>query len=255
MPKRPVRRLISDPAQHEASVTAARAWGWIKMSMKKAEDIQRRSYLEWKKIGDGFLVGRAWAKRMAGVPEGANAEDQRLGRGYNEKFSEWLNAYGLADIDEAARSHLFKLMDSPAAQAWHAGLPDHKRVKLNHPTVIMRAWKRHNAASAFPHSDGDPAEETTKAETEQTAYEAMASQLDINTKELARLKIEAGKRCDIDLLHSDVGEIEKWLRMRVMSEHKAKRLRDVLLELYPLPLPRVPVTNPDAAAEDNIGLR
>ena len=53
----------------------------------------------------------------------------------------------------------------------------------------------------------------------------------------------------------DVGEIEKWLRMRVLSEHKARRLRDVLLELYPLPLSKVPVTDPDASAEDDIGLR
>jgi hypothetical protein len=108
----------------------------------------KRSFIEWKKVGEGFLVGRAWAKRMAGVPEGTN--QVHFGRGYNEKFSEWLNAYGLASIDDAARSNLFKLMDSPAVLAWHVSLPDRKRNKLNHPTTIIRAWKRHDARSAFP---------------------------------------------------------------------------------------------------------
>jgi hypothetical protein len=54
--------------------------------------------------------------------------------------------------------------------------------------------------------------------------------------------------------HSDIADIEKWLRMRILSEHTARRLRDILLELYPLPLPRVPVTDPDASTEDDIGL-
>jgi hypothetical protein len=44
----------------------------------------------------------------------------------------------------------------------------------------------------------------------------------------------AGKRCDVDLMTSETDAIEKWLRMRILSEHKARRLRDVLLELYPI---------------------
>jgi hypothetical protein len=32
--------------------------------------------------------------------------------------------------------------------------------------------------------------------------------------------------------------------MLITLEHKARRLRDILFELYPLPLPKVPVTHP-----------
>jgi hypothetical protein len=32
-------------------------------------------------------------------------------------------------------------------------------------------------------------------------------------------------------------------------------MRDILNELYPLPLPTVPVTHPNASTEEDIGLR
>jgi hypothetical protein len=57
-------------------------------------------------------------------------------------------------------------------------------------------------------------------------------------KDNHELLMDARKRCDVDLLHSDVVEIEEWLEMRILDEHKARRLRDVLLRLYPLSCPR-----------------
>lgn len=240
MTKKVVRpRLIGDPAQHSVSVAAGTAWKWIKSGEKKIEEIQKRTVIEWKRIGEGFRIGRAWARREAGIPDGTNQPiDGRLGRGFSTKFHEWLAAYGLADIDEKTRHDLSKFMDSNDIQAWHAALPDSKRLKLNHPTAIVRAWKRVNDRSAFPTPDDGKAE-TEKQRDRRVTDQSLTETVDRLRKELVEHHIAAQHRCDVDLMQSDVADIEKWLRARILSEHKARRLRDVLLELYPLPLPKV----------------
>jgi hypothetical protein len=254
MAKQAVRpRLIGDPAQHNVSVAAGTAWKWIKSGEKRIEEIQRRTVIEWKKIGEGFRIGRAWAKREAGIADGTNQPiDGRLGRGFSTKFSEWLAAYGLNDIDEKTRHDLSKFMDSAEIQAWHAALPDSKRLKLNHPTAIVRAWKRINDQSAFPQPDGSQKDEPPKQRTERVANEAIAAQLDATTKQLAQMKIAEGKRAAVDLMQSDVAEIEKWLEMRIINEHRGRAIRDAFLRAFPLDLPKVQPTT-DAAGDD-IGL-
>jgi hypothetical protein len=216
---------MTDPAEHRASMEAAKAWNWLKKA-------KARTFEEWKKVGEGFLAGRAWAKRKAGIVEGINQPiDHRLGRGYNEKFAEWLNAYGLADIDQADRSNLLKLMDSPAVLAWRSGLPQDKRDALNHPTTILRAYNRKfKEREREPAGDDDDERKTAK----QSALEAAGDAYQALRKENVQLRLNARKHCDVDLLHSDIEKIEEWLRMRVLKPNKAERIRDVLVELYPI---------------------
>jgi hypothetical protein len=47
-----------------------------------------------------------------------------------------------------------------------------------------------------------------------------------------QLREEARKHCDVDLLHSDVEAVIEWLKMRVLDEYKAERIRDALIEIY-----------------------
>ena len=62
----------------------------------------------------------------------------------------------LTDIDQADRSNLFKLMDSPAILAWRNGLKDAvMRNKLNHPTTILRAYRKAHAAAPVPRAAAD----------------------------------------------------------------------------------------------------
>jgi hypothetical protein len=133
--------LMTDPAEHQASKEAQRAWAWMKKT-------QARTMQAWLEIGQGFLTGRAWAMRRAGV-------NRPHGRGYNETFSQWLAAYKLDDVDQADRSNLFKLMDSPAVMAWRNGLPDAVRNKLNHPTTILRAHRKAHAPTPQPRAAAD----------------------------------------------------------------------------------------------------
>jgi hypothetical protein len=149
----PARRLMADPVEHRASSAATKAWKQIQVDEKEVKVIERRSWPQWETVGSGLLTGRSWAKRAAGIPESIN-QDNRLGRAYNEKFSQWLIAYDLADIDQAVRSNLFKIMDSPEIRAWHRGLPDKRREKLNNPTAIANAWKAANAQKTVPEANG-----------------------------------------------------------------------------------------------------
>jgi hypothetical protein len=148
-------------------------------------------------VGEGFLIGRAWAKRETGIPENVN-EESHLGHAYNEKFS-WLTAYGLADIDQAARSNLMKLRQSPAALAWHAGLKDEKRQKLNHPTTIMRAWKRHDDESAFPKPGYTKKQETAQQHEKGIIDEATKTRIDGLRKEVSYHRVAAQDRSEVDL--------------------------------------------------------
>jgi hypothetical protein len=148
--------------------------------------------------------------------------------------------------DPGDRQKLIELMDNlPAVEAWRDKQSPEDRRRWTHPTTIHRHWK----ASLRP--PGDYKGKPTAAQRE-VLEETLTDKVDALRKENAQMKIEAGKRCDVDLLHSDRATKEKWFRARIMPEHEARWLRDILLELYPLPLPKVQPTTDDPA-EDDIG--
>jgi hypothetical protein len=87
------------------------------------------------------VIGRTAAMREAHVnkPEGRN---------YNVAFGRWQERCGFEDLDKAARSRLFEMMDNLAKiEAWRATLTVTQRLDLNHPTPVVRRWK---AATAEP---------------------------------------------------------------------------------------------------------
>ena len=65
------------------------------------------------------------------------------GRRYNQEYSNLLKDYGFADIDKAVRSKLFFILDNLAeVEKWLATVPTNKRLELNHPHTIWRAYQR-----------------------------------------------------------------------------------------------------------------
>jgi hypothetical protein len=96
---------------------------------------------DWKQVGAAHVLGRTAAMREAHVnkPEGRN---------YSAAFGRWQKQYGFEDLDKAARSRLFEMMDHLAAiEAWRATLTVTQRLDLNHPNSVVRRWK---AATAKP---------------------------------------------------------------------------------------------------------
>jgi hypothetical protein len=99
------------------------------------------TFEDWKKVGAAHVVGRTAAIREAHVnkPEGRN---------YNAAFARWQQERDFDDLDKAARSRLFEMMDHLAAiETWRATLTVTRRLDLNHPNSVVRRWK---AATAKP---------------------------------------------------------------------------------------------------------
>jgi hypothetical protein len=97
------------------------------------------TFEDWKQVGAAHVLahvlGRTAAMREAHVnkPEGRN---------YNAAFGRWQERCGFEDLDKAARSRLFEMMDHLAKiEAWRATLTVTQRLDLNHPTSVVRRWK------------------------------------------------------------------------------------------------------------------
>ena len=57
-------------------------------------------------------------------------------------IGEWLARYKLDDMDKGDRSRLFAVMDNlPMIEEWRQTLTLSERLKLNHPSAVLRKWK------------------------------------------------------------------------------------------------------------------
>ena len=95
-----------------------------------------KSWGDWIKVGEGFLVGRDWAMQQAGT-------NRPEGKGYNLCFGEWTKRNKVDDMDKDDRSRLFQMMDNlPQIEDWRMNrLTISERLKLNHPATVWRKWK------------------------------------------------------------------------------------------------------------------
>jgi len=114
----------------------------------------------WVLIGRGLEVGRRQIMREVYT-------NQPAGRAYNEAFGHWLRRNKLDDMDKVTRSHLFECMAHLIEiEAWRATLAQNKRLALNHPSSVLRAWRA---------TKRDPAELVRKATTASAMHTALAA--------------------------------------------------------------------------------
>ena len=105
---------------------------------------------DWVKVGRAFLIGRAEAMREAKT-------DRPVGGKYNNAYSQWLEENELAEIDKAVRSRLLYLLDHhDEVERWRSTLPINKRMRLNHPDSVSRAWKAKATATAASRNRQSP---------------------------------------------------------------------------------------------------
>jgi hypothetical protein len=96
---------------------------------------------DWKKVGIAIAEGRT--KAMA-----AAKTNQPRGRRYNTEFGAWLRVRGFDDLEATTRKRLLQCMENiDAIEVWLKKLALDKRLKLNHPTTVLSAWKRSTAES------------------------------------------------------------------------------------------------------------
>jgi vacuolar-type H+-ATPase subunit I/STV1 len=99
---------------------------------------KEESWEDWLKVGQAHIAGRALAMQRAGV-----TTNVPRGTGYKREFGKWLAEYKFDDIDKGDRSRLFAVMENlPAIEAWRKTLTQTERLKLNHPSTVLRKWKK-----------------------------------------------------------------------------------------------------------------
>jgi hypothetical protein len=90
---------------------------------------------DWMAIGAALLIGRQDAMAAAET-------EQPIGSRYNSEFGSWLAHHHFDNIDKGDRSRLIEVIDNLSAiQAWRATLTQTARLRLNHPSSILRKWK------------------------------------------------------------------------------------------------------------------
>jgi hypothetical protein len=94
---------------------------------------------DWKTLGFALAEGRTRAMAVAKT-------NQPKGSRYNKIYSGWLGARGFDDLGKSTRARLLQCMEQiEVIDTYLLTLKIDKRLKLNHPTTILSAWKRATA--------------------------------------------------------------------------------------------------------------
>jgi hypothetical protein len=94
-----------------------------------------RGWGDWMIIAEAIEVGRTEAMQAA------NANEPR-GKRYEREMGDWLTKNGFRGIDKGARSRLLDCLEQRAAiEKWRSTLTEAERIRLNHPSTVLRKWK------------------------------------------------------------------------------------------------------------------
>lgn len=175
-----------------------------------------RNWGDWIKVGEGLRLWRDEAMRAAGT-------NRPEGKGYNQAFGDRLTKYKLDDMDKGDRSRLFAVMDNlPAIEAWRQGLPLKDRLKLNHPSTVLRNWRAFQAKN-------DPDADTGKAD------EAALKEID-NLPKLTPIDEPHDPLAAIRELEAEVARLNAELReardARVIAVAEHSILRQPVAEVF-----------------------
>jgi hypothetical protein len=100
-----------------------------------------RSWDDWMLVAAALDVGRTEAMRTAHT-------NQPVGKRYEREMARWLSANGFALIDKGDRSRLLDCLEHrDKIERWRAGLTSNQRAKLNHPSAVLRKWRKSIAAT------------------------------------------------------------------------------------------------------------
>ena len=108
--------------------------------IKRGQEAWRRhksdaTWTDWLAIGEALAIGRQDAM-------GAAATNQPIGAAYNIAFGKWIARYGFDEIDKGDRHRLLEVMEHRAEiEAWRSTLTSTERLRVNHPSTVLRKWK------------------------------------------------------------------------------------------------------------------
>jgi hypothetical protein len=99
-----------------------------------------QSWADWMKVGELFCHGRKQAMLHAHT-------NRPEGKGYNLLFSGWMDAHPkLRTVDKATRNHAMQCFDNLASiTEWRATLAFNQLQAINHPSTVLRRWRKEQA--------------------------------------------------------------------------------------------------------------
>ena len=94
------------------------------------------TWADWMLVATALAAGRAEAMHMAGT-------NKPTGSKFKRETNRWLKEKNLDAIDKTTRSRAIECFEHLAdIEKWRATLSLSERLALNHPTTILRHWKR-----------------------------------------------------------------------------------------------------------------
>jgi hypothetical protein len=91
------------------------------------------SFKDWQAIGRAIRVGRRVCMK-------ATNSKKPQGRRYSDAMSVWLKERGLDEIGEPTRCEALRMVEDLAISECRDTLPEHERVRLNHPRSVLHAY-------------------------------------------------------------------------------------------------------------------
>ena len=104
-----------------------------RIAWKRIRDAAPSTFEDWHAIGPAIRVGRRLCMK-------ATHSKKPQGRRYSDAMSVWLRENGLDDVGEPTRCEAVKLVEDLAISEWRDTLPEHERVRLNHPRSVLHAY-------------------------------------------------------------------------------------------------------------------
>jgi hypothetical protein len=176
-----------------------------------------QSWTDWVAVGEALLIGRTQAMAEAET----NAP---TGKGYNVAFGKWLKKYELDAMDSGDRTRLFEVMDNRLEiEKWRATLDRTHRLKLNHPSTVLRRWK----ASTQPKKPKDP-NKPTLTDTNIKLQE----ELDASNREIASLKARADELEAARTALTPVEQVDALFAAHVTAHPPVKQLDALFLTIW-----------------------
>lgn len=153
-------------ARTKATIVAgSKAWTRLKTD---------HSWYDWLQVGEALMIGRNEAMLKANT----NAP---VGGAYNRLFGEWLAKYGFAEIDKGDRSRLIEVMEHQAEIAqWRATLTRTERLRLNHPSSVLRRWRKETKEPKEKKEPADAFANHTREEPEGAELERLREVIEEN---------------------------------------------------------------------------
>jgi hypothetical protein len=96
-----------------------------------------QTWESWKQVGARLVVLRNFAMRETGV-------HSVMSKRYKDRFHELLEQreYRSAKMDASTRKALLQCLQlAPGIDHWHGQLPEPRRLRLNHPVNVLRAFR------------------------------------------------------------------------------------------------------------------